>query len=277
MSWFLFSLVILLSSVPFAEGDQKDSQFPGVIGPKACAEQSGPVWVTAARAVDANGNIDWSLLGEQARRRFETVLQREELEARNRAHAETRVQPLLESKGSDCLNLADSIAPMTGIYRGRVTAETLIKGAAVVFHGRISAIDFGFYLGRPGSLLKVVPDFQAKSHHTMDPFSFSYVYFFNGSFTAGNTSFCNEHSLFPYSPVVGDEITVVSTVGGVGEDGRFFEADGFVLFPSPDRALLSPMLTSSSDLKAARTSNDVEQYVLKVLSSPRGEDEPEVY
>jgi hypothetical protein len=267
MRLLISALFSILAIVAVADENQQDNVCPEVIWPSSHTQQSAPIWVSATRAVDANHNIDWDFLGEAAASRYETVLLREQASTRDGGKYR-EPKSGIPDHNQECLNLADSIAPMSGLTSGQTSTESLIQDSAVVFHGEITAIDYGFFTGRPGSLLRIETQGQSKAYHRVDPFPYAYVYFFNGTFDVGDTTYCNQHSLFPYTPQIGDSITVISGLGGLGEDGRVFVADGFIFFTNDHRILPSPEMEESAALKTISTPYEMEQLVQKVLSSP---------
>ncbi len=264
--WVRALLILgLVSGAVVARESAHDESCPEIIWSDGRLTRSGPLWVTAEKAVGPDGKINWDFLGESAQQRFETVLLREK---NAMEHRKTTEEQPITSAGENCLNYADSILPMGPRALGNLTAEKLVRESAVIFHGRIVAVDHGFFIGRPGSLLKIETLEQIKMNPRLNPFPFVYVYFFNGAFDVGDLSYCNRHSLFPYTPKVGDSMTVLSAYGGHGKDGRIFAANGFVVFPENERALPIPILEKLLKPKKASAPYEVDQILLQVLSSP---------
>ncbi len=102
----LFLAIIgLVSGAVVAQESPHEENCPEIIWSDGRLTRSGPLWVTAEKAVGPDGKIDWDFLGESAQVRHRTVLLRENDAKERRKSTEKRPSDHGEA---GCLNYADS-------------------------------------------------------------------------------------------------------------------------------------------------------------------------
>lgn len=115
--WVRALLILgLFSGAVVAQESAQIEGCPEIIWSDGRLTRSGPLWVTAERAVGPDGKINWDFLGESAQKRFKTVLLREK---NAMEHRKTTGEQPITSAGENCLNYADSILPISnGAHNG---------------------------------------------------------------------------------------------------------------------------------------------------------------
>lgn len=236
------------------------------------------LWVIADEAVDANGEVNWPLLGEFNTLVFEGLLTRRSAYFEGIGEADplgAMTRESLPNREIACLNLAESIRPLHLPEKKYLREkDELIEDAGPIFEGRVVAVRGGLYRGMPGSLLKVEVNRILKAPWWGEMPDYVYSFHFNGSFSLGQYEFCNQHSQLPHLPKAGDTVIVFAS-SPADKAGEFYEPIETVFVTEDGQVLLTPRMSKLPGFPDVKNAYDVDQYVHRVLTANRFDNEPE--
>lgn len=158
-----------------------------------------PIWVSVEAAVDNDGEINWSLLGEAAQSVFDSVL-RNDVYSRETLHFSPDVSGLRR----ECVYFGTEdfvVDPPEGPSVGEVVSEI-----PSIYRGKIVGIDQGFYRGAPGSLLEIRVVRTFKSSAEQPNPDEVYLYYPFAQFDIADLTVCKRDPRYPLQPDLGDEV-----------------------------------------------------------------------
>jgi hypothetical protein len=216
-----------------------------------------PVWVSAEEAIDAEGNLVASKVGEHS------VLMLRDLNT------------MRQRRGSDRAALStDGCAgylalPTPEHYRRNATFRDLTTEASAVLNGRVVARDEGFFRGIPASLVRISvstvfrqsPDFTTPSQDV-------YLIYPYANLRVNGSMHCTRARL-PFEPMAGDRVLIFKYLPSASPDAIVIEADANreVVFENKGRLILPPTLLNDPDVASVRTFDALSTLVAKTLAS----------
>lgn len=213
-----FTLTLLGASVPLpltGHADLRgvpgiDSQGPVPSVLERTMRQAGePLWVRAEAAVGPDGNVDWELLGEDARKAFESVARQTPISDRVFDHYHSGIVEKRNPDGTITTwhhyGPTGLEMPVEGSWR---SLKELAEDAEVIYLGKVVGFAEGFFAGGPGSLLTVQLQEVLRASDERQVGSEIYVYYPSAQFSIGGVNFWKSDPAFPERPAVGDRIFI---------------------------------------------------------------------
>jgi hypothetical protein len=195
----LVALIVIASwSPPQLRAEASGSPLPDVIYSERESD-TAPIWVSTEAATDNSGEINWALLGEQARTIFLSVEQ-------NDAFADSTIEfnPDFSGLRKECVYFGseERVADPRGTSLDEVLGNSL-----AIYRGRVIGRAEGFYRGIPGTLLKVAVTTRFKAPATHGHPDEILLYYPYAHFTIGHVTVCKRDANYPpIPPDLGDEI-----------------------------------------------------------------------
>ena len=195
------ALLALLVSGSLPGVASADLSAPPIIYTKS----QNPIWVSAEAAKSASGEINWGVLGEEAHRIYEGVLNSKPPLKLTEPGKSTEYDLDFSGVLPDCVHYGAAFEDHFNPPSDR-TLQDVAKNARAILSGEIVGIDQGFYRGEPNSLLEVKVTHRVRASEKLASNDVFYVVFPFARFTMGGVTFCKQDSSFPYRPAIGDRI-----------------------------------------------------------------------
>ena len=252
----------LLANVwsPLYAGDSK-SALPDELGGQTSTAL--PAWVSADRALDANGNPLPAKVGEHS-----VTMLRQMKAMRERA------TPMEAARTDGCTSYMT--LPTPEHYRRNATLRDLTTEANDVIVGRVVARSEGFFRGSPASLLRVAV---TKSHRTSDELRFRtqdvYLVYPHANIRIGGSLHCTRAPGMSFEPAAGDRVLIFKYLPSASRDAILIEADATreVIFENDGRLILSPKLAGDASLRGVATFDALSTLVGDAIARDRASKE----
>lgn len=196
-----------------------------------------PIWVSAARAIAADGSVRPGVLRPEVR---------DELIDRRREQADRfdRQEAIQDDSSSRCdVNFFGSVHG-ADVYPAS-TLEALVDFAATrsVVSGIVTGSAVGLHNGKPHTILQI------KTDAPIEGSSVAYLLYPSGKLRFDGMTVCNDDPAFAALPTVGDAVTFVAA-SAIDSTGTLFVTDGsWILYDHAGAAVLPPALQSDAKLR----------------------------
>ncbi|HYC60722.1 MAG TPA: hypothetical protein VEK79_14255 [Thermoanaerobaculia bacterium] len=244
-------VLLLLGTSAFAADeaipDRFDFKFDGA-----------PIWVSAARAIAADGSVRPGVLRPEVR---------DELRDRRREQAarDDRQQVIQDESWSRCdVNFFGSVDG-ADVYPAR-TLEDLVDFAATrsVISGVVAGSAVGLHGGKPHTVLQIKTDASAEGP------SVAYLLYPSGKLRYDGMTVCNDDPAFSAPPMVGDAVTFVAA-SAIDSTGTLFVTDGsWILYEHAGATVLPPGLQSDAKLRRIPTARALALFLREGREVRRG-------
>jgi len=241
-------LVPALSLIAFLAPAQHGAPMPKRIFAGAAAQRVQPIWVSASVALDQHGKPATEL--DAAAKALLT------------ASLETPVQ-------DGCIREGQTIFDPVADNRDRSSLESTVNSATLVFEGRISGIEPGFFGGVAGQLYRVDVEKTLKGPNNR---GFYYFFLQVGRIPVGKEYICKTSRLFPTPPQFNNHV-VVSTNSFGGSDRELieiYEPEDLIIENADGTAAIASTLTDTEPQLSGATFSDVVLRVQARLASSKG-------
>ena len=187
------------------------------------AKSETPAWVSAEAAATSGGEVNWSLLGDQAHRAYLDLLESTPPITFRTPGDETTKEydPDYGGLTPECVQYGASYRD----YANRPSAKTLkdvFGNAKTILQGRVVELVPGFYEGEPSTLLTVVVEQVLRPIGDLREGSTVYVPYPYARFQIGSVRFCKQDSSFPHRPAVGEGLIISPFLNPIDDAGRLF-------------------------------------------------------
>lgn len=200
-----------------------------------------PIWISAARAIAADGSVRAEVLRPE---------ERDELRDRRREQAarDDRQRVIQDESSSLCdVNFFGSVDG-ADVYPA-TTLEDLVEFAATrsVVSGIVAGSAVGLHGGKPHTILQVTRDVAVEGG------TVAYLLYPSGELRFDGMTVCNADPAFAAPPAVGDAVTFVAG-SAIDSTGTLFVTDGsWILYERAGATVLPPALQSDAKLQSIPT------------------------
>lgn len=207
-------------------------------------ENALPAWVAVDRALDANGELLASKVGEYniaKLRRWKALQDRG-----------AGAEPMEALRAGSCAGFRT--LPTPEHYRRNGTIRDLTSEATDVIVGRLVGREEGFFRGSPASLLRIAVTATPRASDELYGRSQDvYLVYPYASLNIAGAFHCTRVPGLAYEPAAGDRVIVFKYLPSASPDAVAIEADARreVIFEQANTVVIPPLLASDPSLRTA--------------------------
>jgi hypothetical protein len=262
-----FLVLTLAAVIGIASPDRSYAEETGPIAPQQIASRNPyrrtPLWVSAAVAVDAAGNLVPSYFTDA-----EQSLQHDATDAMSKRHAVAAATTISSNRGQCDYTYTQLIDESADMIPSISLEELLKRPARRVFAGEIIGEQLGFVSGLPATLIALRLERDSRKEWAK---SVVFIGYPRASVVTASGTLCSSFVDYLPAPSVGDRLVIVSFSEGDDPDGVLFRVAPTNIFIERSFGAFDPPRRLSRDLEAAgiRSLADVK----KLLSVSRANPE----
>lgn len=250
---FIWVFDAAVASGPGSEGPAAQApSSPGILaGRVSITHKTDPLWVSSRDATTPEGNVNWDLLGPWAKTVFEGVAEQPPLplSMADRMPTMSGVFYQTDSEGNTVTWLRYGPSSYDDPGGGPRTLERVAEISRGIYIGEVVAVETGFLLGDPGSLLTLRTEQIVKSSDEYDVENEFYLFWPKAKFQIGDLHFWKDNPDYPECPQVGTKMLVVAdrrVALDVGHKLVLPEPETVFVEGAGDGVVLSPKLGSAA-------------------------------
>lgn len=242
--FLLTAFLLAFSAVPSGWGADPVPPMPeGLQSPVPTRKE--PIWVSARRAVLANGKLNPEELPEYSRRTLSQYL----VAAREKKARDQNDEPC-------SLFIGRSVDDPDPKPAGSL--DELIENSLGIYQGRITGRDLGFFDGSPGTLLRLQVETSWKSYPGYSDKTL-YIFYPVGQINLGGEMLCGRNPGYSFRPEIGDRLLLFGYYTPLDTSRAliFPEAEHLFFEDRQGHLFLPQKLRGDVDLTAARSLSDI--------------------